>query len=70
VGQHMGGGVAPRHQLAVIPNHTITIGHRHSCLLLKFDSYTATDGRCACRSALIQFKPSACQMRSTLRRSA
>ena len=29
MGQHMGRGIAPRHQLAVIPDHTITISHRH-----------------------------------------
>src|SRR5690606_9009817 len=34
MGQHVGSRVAPRHQFAVIPNHAITIGHRHSCLLL------------------------------------
>ncbi|MNN67944.1 hypothetical protein D3C81_1836090 [compost metagenome] len=29
VGQHMGGRFTPRYQFAVIPDHAITIGHRH-----------------------------------------
>ncbi|MNQ49356.1 hypothetical protein D3C85_632660 [compost metagenome] len=67
VGQHMGGRVTPRHQFAVIPNHAITIGHRHSCLLLKFVCYTRIWSPHAPSLGKIQFNPSACQMRSTLR---
>ena len=29
MGQHVRRGITPRHQLAVIPDHTITISHRH-----------------------------------------
>lgn len=31
MGQHVRGRVAPLHQFTVIPDHAITIGHRHSC---------------------------------------
>ena len=60
VGQHMGGGIAPRHQFAVIPNHAITVGHRHSCLLLSVClgsawaiSSSPTRARCAARRAAL-----------------
>jgi len=33
VSQHMGGRVAPLHHFTVIPDHAITIGHRHCCHL-------------------------------------
>jgi len=30
VRQHVGGGIAPWHELAVIPDKTVAIGHRHN----------------------------------------
>jgi len=30
VGQHMGGGIAPGDELAVIPDKTVAVGHRHN----------------------------------------
>jgi len=32
MGQHVGGGIAPRHKLAVVPDKTVAVGHRHNGL--------------------------------------
>ena len=29
MGQHVGGGVAPRHELAVVPDEAVAVCHRH-----------------------------------------
>ncbi|CFP58098.1 Uncharacterised protein [Bordetella pertussis] len=34
VGQHVRGGLAPRHQLAVIPDEAVAVRHRHDVLPL------------------------------------
>jgi len=33
VGQYMGGRIAPWHKLAVIPDKTVAVGHRHNRIL-------------------------------------
>jgi hypothetical protein len=29
VGEHVGGGVSPGHELAVVPDEAVTVGHGH-----------------------------------------
>src|SRR5690606_39289390 len=36
VGEHVGGGVAPRHHLAVVPDQAVAVGHRFGYCHLEF----------------------------------
>ena len=40
VGEHMGGSRAPGHQLAVVPDVSVAVGHRHCCQLLVQTKWT------------------------------
>ena len=47
MGQYMGVGLAPRHQFAVVPDQTITVGHRHRSTLQNKAACARVGARCS-----------------------
>jgi hypothetical protein len=46
MGEHVGGGFTPGHELAVVPDEAVAIGHRHGVLLgWKGSAFAPCNGR-------------------------
>jgi hypothetical protein len=56
MGQDMRVGLAPRHQFTVVPDQTITVGHRHRSTLQNKAACARVGTRCSNASPHAQFR--------------